>query len=242
MQQGEGGFVRDYRSTLDWEWFTDVNTAHLWEYIRLRVNYEPSRFRGMEIKRGQMLESIDTMAKRTGLTYSQVRTALKHLKKTGEVACTVTRYGMLISAVKYDDFQTMNRHLDTQLDTDVTRRSQGDDTEIATYKEIKEIKEEKERKEDAGASPAKAPPTAAEVKSYADSIGYEIDADRFCDYYTENGWVKKDGMPIRDWRATVRSWQRRDKKKEEEEKKNEKPGRNPEPEFNFSTEPDWMDD
>lgn len=105
MPQGENGYVKDYRSTIDWEWFTDVNTAHLWEYIRLRVNYEPSRFRGMEIRRGEMLESLPVIAANTGLSVKSVRTALEHLKRTGEIETKPTRYGTLIFAVKYAFFQ-----------------------------------------------------------------------------------------------------------------------------------------
>ena len=224
--KGEGGFVRDYRSTIDWEWFTDVNTAHLWEYIRLRVNYEPSRFRGIEIRRGEMLESIPTMALNTGLSQRKVRTALKHLKSTGEVTCKATRYGMLIYAVKYAFFQGGNDAGDMQSKgkpaPEVTQKRHGSDTEVTTYKEYKESKKEKEiKKEVVGAKAPSPPPTPEMVQEYADSIGYEIDAGYFCDYYGERGWIRKDGTPIADWKATIRNWQRKDKKKGETEKKND---------------------
>ena len=208
--KGEGGFVRDYRSTIDWEWFTDVNTAHLWEYIRLRVNYEPSRFRGMEIKRGQMIESISTIAKNTGLTYSQVRTALKHLKMTGEIACNLTRYGMLISAVKYDDFQSPSGSNDTQPNNEIATRSQGDRKEIATYKEDKEIKKVR-NKEIKGLSETESftPPTADQVREYAEKDGLSLDIDSFLDYYQNKDWIVS-GEKCRDWRYLVRSWVRKD--------------------------------
>ena len=103
--QGEGGYVRLYRSTLEWEWFKDVNTAHLWNYILMRANYKPARFKGLRIGRGQFIESIATMAENTGLTPKEVRTALNHLKRTNEVACKGTRYGTIVSVVKYSTYQ-----------------------------------------------------------------------------------------------------------------------------------------
>lgn len=103
--QGDSGFVKLYRSTLEWEWFKDVNTAHLWNYILMRANYKPSRFKGIRVNRGQFLESIPTMAANTGLSVKQVRTALVHLKETGEVACKRTHYGTLVSVVKYNTYQ-----------------------------------------------------------------------------------------------------------------------------------------
>ena len=106
--QGDGGYGRLYRSTLEWEWFKDVNTAHLWNYILMRANYKPAKFKGIQIRRGQFLESLATMSKNTGLSIKQVRTALKHLKETGEVACKRTHYGTLVSVVKYSAYQQPN--------------------------------------------------------------------------------------------------------------------------------------
>lgn len=54
-----------------------------------------------------------------------------------------------------------------------------------------------------------APPTPEEVSAYAEEAGAKIDAHRFCDYYAAKGW-KIGGSPMRDWRAAVRNWARRD--------------------------------
>jgi len=53
------------------------------------------------------------------------------------------------------------------------------------------------------------PPTVEQVATYAESIGYALDAAYFVDHYTGNGW-RIGKAPMRDWRATVRNWQRRD--------------------------------
>ena len=58
------------------------------------------------------------------------------------------------------------------------------------------------------------PPTPEEVRAYATEKGYNIDADRFVDFYQMKDWmVGKNKM--KDWRAAVRTWVKRDK----EEKK-----------------------
>lgn len=196
MIQGEGGYVRDYRSTVNWEWFTDVNTAHLWEYIRLRVNYEPSRFRGMVIQRGEMIESISTMAVRTGLTPRKVRTALDHLKSTGEVTCKPTRYGMLICAVKYAFFQGGIDSSDTQIDTEMTQNRQEDDTQTTTYKESKKVK----KKKNSSNTESFTPPTADEIREYAESEQLQLDIERFLHFNEKKGWIEHD------WKYSVRSW------------------------------------
>ena len=52
------------------------------------------------------------------------------------------------------------------------------------------------------------PPTPEEVAEYAASIGYAIDAARFCDYWAARGWEVRPRIRMKDWRAAVRNWRR----------------------------------
>ena len=53
------------------------------------------------------------------------------------------------------------------------------------------------------------PPTVDEVKDYITEKGYTIDPETFVDYYTANGWkIGKSSM--KDWRAAVRTWNRKE--------------------------------
>ena len=56
-----------------------------------------------------------------------------------------------------------------------------------------------------------APPTLENVSEYCRKMGYtNVDAARFIDFYTSNGWmVGKNRM--KDWKAAVRNWDRREK-------------------------------
>lgn len=55
------------------------------------------------------------------------------------------------------------------------------------------------------------PPTVEDVKAYCMERGNAVDAQRFVDYYTANGWrVGKN--PMKDWRATVRTWEKNEEK------------------------------
>ena len=66
-------------------------------------------------------------------------------------------------------------------------------------------------------------PTLEELKRYIDEKNLNVDAEKFLDYYSSNGWrVGKN--PMKSWEATVRNWNRR----EEQEKKTE-----PDSRFNF---------
>lgn len=101
----EGGFILLHRSILRWEWYGDLNTARLFIHLLLTVNYEPQRWQGIAVERGQRVASMAKLADETGLTVKQVRTALEHLKRTGEVTHTATsKYG-LFTVNHYDRYQ-----------------------------------------------------------------------------------------------------------------------------------------
>ena len=52
-------------------------------------------------------------------------------------------------------------------------------------------------------------PTAEDVAAYAASLNYKpFDADAFVDHWEMRGWLVRPGIPMRDWKAAVRTWQR----------------------------------
>lgn len=54
------------------------------------------------------------------------------------------------------------------------------------------------------------PPTVDDVREYVTERGYAINPEAFVDYYTANGWkIGKSSM--KDWKAAVRTWNRKDK-------------------------------
>lgn len=52
------------------------------------------------------------------------------------------------------------------------------------------------------------PPSIDEIRAYCNERGNTVDAERFFDFYSANGWVQGKGKPIKDWKACVRTWER----------------------------------
>ena len=78
------------------------------------------------------------------------------------------------------------------------------DSQCTDKEEDKEKDKEKEKKSE---SKRFTPPTVDEVKAYCSERNNNVDAQRFVDYYTSNGWlVGKNKM--KDWKAAVRTWER----------------------------------
>ena len=54
-------------------------------------------------------------------------------------------------------------------------------------------------------------PSLEEVKKYCLERNNSIDAENFIDYYNSNGW-KVGKNPMKDWKAAIRTWEKRNKK------------------------------
>ena len=129
------GFVLFWRSFIEWEWFTDVNTCHLFQYCILRANHSDTEWRGQKIKRGSFITSLESLSIATGLSKMQVRTALKKLKKTNEITHQITRQNSIITVNNYDLFQDNN----TQITHEITSKQHQNNIEITTDKELKRM-------------------------------------------------------------------------------------------------------
>lgn len=75
-----------------------------------------------------------------------------------------------------------------------------------------------------------APPTLSELELFCSENGLNIDCKRFLYYYEARGWKLSGGMAMTDWKAAVRSWERREHNpdlKNQNDKKGDNPEDNP---------------
>lgn len=94
-----------------------------------------------------------------------------------------------------------------------TVKRQQDDSGTSLKHTNKNVKNDKNEKKCSRARFV--PPSYEQVSSYCRERGNSVDAQRFLDFYEAKGWmIGKNKM--KDWKAAVRSWERRDggKKKE----------------------------
>lgn len=106
MQMYDGGFIHLYRSILNWDWYTDHNTKALFLHLLLTVNYLPGSFKGRHIEVGQRVTSYQKLADELHLSVKEIRTALRHLQETGEVACESNNQYTVITVKNFADFQS----------------------------------------------------------------------------------------------------------------------------------------
>lgn len=88
----------------DWEWYENTNVFRLFYHCLLHTNLEDRRYCGKEIKAGQFVSSITRISAETGLTESQVRTALKKLKDTGYISTKSTNKYTIYTVNEYQKY------------------------------------------------------------------------------------------------------------------------------------------
>ncbi len=136
-------YIKLSRKLLEWEWYTDVNTCRLFIHMLLKANWKDGRFQGADVPRGSFVSSISRLALETGLSEMQVRTALKHLKATGEVTgCQQAKF-TVFTVNNYNKYQADNRvitEVQQPCNREVTGEQQADNTRVTTIEEKKEVK------------------------------------------------------------------------------------------------------
>ena len=144
------GYIKLYRKFTSWEWYQDANVTRVFLHLLLCANYEDRRWKGREIKRGQIVTSLEHLSESLQLSVHQIRTALDKLQSTGEITKQGTNKCSIITICKFDSYQLIE---DVERQTNdnqtankghtngsqMTIKRQTDDNQMATTKEYKEI-------------------------------------------------------------------------------------------------------
>lgn len=132
----DGSYIKLSRGLLDWEWYSDINTTRVFIHMLLKANWRDGNFKGVPVPRGSFVSSIGKLASETGLTEREIRTAILHLKTTGEVTSKTTNKFTVFSVVKYDLYQASDKQNVSQEPS----KRHSNDIQTTTIEEKKERK------------------------------------------------------------------------------------------------------
>ena len=126
-------YLKLHRKMLNWGWYSDNNTKIVFIHCLLRANWKSGEWHGVKYNPGEFITSLETLANETNLTISQVRTAISHLKMTGEITSTSQGKFRIISINNWNTYQANSK----EDDSEIAEPSQDDSKIIATDKEVK---------------------------------------------------------------------------------------------------------
>lgn len=208
------GWIKIFRKLQDWQWYSDSQMVHLFIHLLLEANHEDRFWKGIQVKRGQLIYGRKATSETLGISEQSLRTCIERLKSTNEITSKSTNRFSLVTIVNYEDYQSYDDILTSKSTTNSTYNQPAINQQSTTPKEDKKIR----IKENNKTINSFIKPTQTEIENYIFENQTEVPhgevkniADSFFDYYTSNGWkVGKNSM--KDWRSTVRNWIRNEKK------------------------------
>lgn len=136
-----GSYIKLFRKFTKWGWYSDPNTKSVFLHLLLNANWQDGEFKGETVRAGECIFGRKKAAIDLGLSERQVRTALDHLKKSGEISTTkTTNKFSIIKIEKWAFYQGGDGESDQQERQQATNKRPASD-------HIQEEKERKKKKE-----------------------------------------------------------------------------------------------
>lgn len=133
-------YIKLDRKITEWEWFTDSNTLELWVYLLVNAQYQDSSYKGIEVKRGQLITGRKKLAKQLEMSEQQIRTCLDRLQATNEITIKTTNKYSVITIVKYEFYQGDDDGINQQNNQQGNQRATNKQPTNNHNKRNKEIK------------------------------------------------------------------------------------------------------
>jgi biotin operon repressor len=143
-------FIKLDRNIQNWRWYQNPNTFRVFIHCLLNANIMPKEFEGITINRGEFPTSHEKIGNTLNLTIQQVRTAINHLKSTGEITTKIYSKFQVITIVNYAYYQDTSTGKSTGNQQAFNIQLTVNQQQYKNNKNNKECKEEK--------SPAGEPP------------------------------------------------------------------------------------
>ena len=142
-----GNWIKLNRKILKWEWYSDNSTRSVFLHALLKANYEPSRYKGHELAIGDVVFGRKKWAEELGLSERQVRTAITHLKETGEISTIkVTNKFTILRVENWEFYQSKEDEATNNMTNErPTSDQQPTNKRPRTKKEKKEKNEKKDK-------------------------------------------------------------------------------------------------
>ena len=186
------GWIRLDRRIMESFVWDDPEALKLWLYLLMGAATEDKTavFNGkpLSLKRGQIVFGLNSASARLGISVRRLRTTIKRLENCHQIDKQNYSKYSIISITNYCKYQDSDKQTTSKRQS---KRQQLNNKQINNNNIFKK-------------------PTLEEVQKYCTERGNSIDGERFFDWYESRGWLVGTN-PMKDWKATVRTWEGRRK-------------------------------
>ena len=136
-------YIKLFRSIENWRWYQNANTFRVFVHLLINANIEDCPFEKIVIHRGQLATSYGSIAVSLDMSVQSVRTAIEHLKSTGEI--TTKRYPkfQVITVLCYAQYQDVPAGKPTIKQQSTNNQSTINQQQLKNNKNDKNVKNNK---------------------------------------------------------------------------------------------------
>jgi hypothetical protein len=201
------GYIKFWRKTRDNPRMHDPDYLSVWIWILLEANHKSKKEilggKIIECHPGQFTTGRKQLCKISGVNRSKLERILKIMENEQQIEQQTTNTNRLISICNWGEYQQTEQQIEQQ----VSNNRATSEQQVSTPEECKNDKNVKNIRI------IFIKPTVEEIKSYCDERNNNIDPNEFFDHYESNGWViGKNKTPMKNWQASVRTWESNRKK------------------------------
>lgn len=99
------GFVLLHRKMLDWEWYDDKIVKIVFLHFLLTARFSEGSYQGIALKPGQTIIGTLKLAERLHISVSELRTAMRKLRRTGEITTKATNRFTIVTISNWAAYQ-----------------------------------------------------------------------------------------------------------------------------------------
>lgn len=206
------GWIKLHRCSFEKGWLRNHKMWAFWSYCLIKANHKDKTiiFNNTEVflKKGQFIFGSKQASKDLNISRQSLRTIINHLKTMQNITVKPTNKYSIITIINWDIYQNKENENNQQSNQQLTNNQPSTNQQLTTDKNVKNVKNDKKKKKITKKKFIK--PTLEELKKFALELGSWVDPEYFLDTQITNGWILKNGNPVKNWKSCFRTWHKND--------------------------------
>lgn len=203
-----GDWLRLHRKSLDSRAFSDDWLWRLWCWCLLKAGWKTQWKHGRELLPGQFATGRNLASEQLKVSPSKWYRGMHLLQEWGQIQLEVNNHFTVVTICNWQSYQPAEEEEWTADEQPADNQRTAGEQPVNTPSLLGEEGKKGKKGKKVRSARTFVKPSLEEVAEYCAERGNSIDAGLFMDSYEAKGW-RINNVPMKDWRAAVRTWEKR---------------------------------